>query len=104
MKASASASRVKGGVCEIGLWAYSRHPNYFFEWMAWLAYPVIAVGLPARNGFGLLAFAGPLLMYWLLVLVSGIPPLEKHMLLSRGEAFAAYQRRVNAFFLGPRRG
>ena len=92
----------KSGVCEIGLWAYSRHPNYFFEWLAWLAYPVIAVGLPADNAWGLIALAGPLFMYWLLVHVSGIPPLEAHMSRSRGEAFAAYQRRVNAFFPGPR--
>ena len=99
-----AAPGAKGGVCEIGLWAYSRHPNYFFEWLAWLAYPVMAVGLPGQNAFGLLALAGPLFMYWLLVHVSGVPPLEKHMLQTRGEAFAAYQRRVNAFFPGPRRG
>jgi len=99
-----AAPGAKGGVCEIGLWAWSRHPNYFFEWLTWLAYPVIAVGLPAQNAVGMLALAGPLFMYWLLVHVSGIPLLEAHMLKSRGEAFAAYQRRVNAFFPGPRRG
>lgn len=90
------------GVCEVGLWRYSRHPNYFFEWLAWLAYPVIAVGLPAENLVGLIALAGPMMMYWLLVYASGIPPLEAHMLRSRGAAFAAYQKRVNAFFPGPR--
>jgi steroid 5-alpha reductase family enzyme len=42
-------------------------------------------------------------MYWLLVHVSGIPPLEEHMLKSRGEKFRALQSRVNAFFPGPRK-
>ncbi len=88
----------KGAICEIGLWAYSRHPNYFFEWLAWIAYPVIAVGLPADNPVGLIACAGPAMMYWLLVHVSGIPPLEAHMLRSRGAAFEDYQKRVSAFF------
>jgi steroid 5-alpha reductase family enzyme len=43
-------------------------------------------------------------MYWLLVHVSGIPPLEQHMLASRGEKFRALQARVNAFFPGPPKG
>ena len=86
----------KGKVCERGLWAWSRHPNYFFEWLVWLAYPLIAAGgLPA---FWWLAFIGPLLMYWLLTRVSGVPPLEEAMLASRGELYADYQRRVSAFF------
>jgi steroid 5-alpha reductase family enzyme len=43
-------------------------------------------------------------MYWLLVYVSGIPPLEEHMLRTRGDQFRAYQRRTNAFFPAPPRG
>lgn len=97
----AGSPGAKGAVCEIGLWRYSRHPNYFFEWLAWLSYPVIAVGLPADNLYGLIALTGPAMIYWLLVHVSGIPPLEAHMLKSRGAAFADYQKRVSAFFLGP---
>lgn len=92
----------KAAVCEVGLWRYSRHPNYFFEWLAWLAYPVIAIRFPLFNVFGLFALAGPILMYWLLVHVSGIPPLEAHMLRTRGSVFAAYQQRVSAFFPGRR--
>ena len=98
----AGSPGAKGAVCEIGLWRYSRHPNYFFEWLAWLAYPVIAVGLPVDNPWGLIALTGPAMIYWLLVHASGIPPLEAHMLKSRGAAFADYQERVNAFFPGPR--
>ncbi|MCO6185266.1 DUF1295 domain-containing protein [Rhizobium sp. L1K21] len=94
---------VKGAVCEIGLWKYSRHPNYFFEWLFWCSWPVLALsGLLQTPFYVLLALGAPAMMYWLLVHVSGIPPLEKHMLNSRGETFKAYQERVNAFFPGPR--
>lgn len=90
----------KTEVCETGLWAYSRHPNYFFEWMFWCAWPLLAI-----NEFWLswLSLLAPIQMYWLLVHVSGIPPLEEHMVKSRGEKFRALQRRVNKFFPGPRR-
>ena len=91
----------KGAVCEVGLWRYSRHPNYFFEWLGWCAWPFLA--LSVDNGFSLLSLLAPILMYWLLVHVSGIPPLEEHMLRSRGDAFRALQKRVNAFFPGPRK-
>jgi steroid 5-alpha reductase family enzyme len=89
------------GVCDVGLWRLSRHPNYFFEWLGWLAYPVIAIDLSGGYPYGVLALLGPACMYWLLVHVSGIPPLEEHMLRSRGEAFRAYQRRTRAFFPFP---
>lgn len=85
----------KGRVCDAGLWAWSRHPNYFFEWLGWIAYALLAVG---DWGWGWLALSGPAFMYWLLVYVSGIPLLEQQMLKSRGDAFLAYQRRVSAFF------
>ena len=85
-------------VCDIGLWRWSRHPNYFFEWSSWLAYPIIAIDFAGQNPFGWLALAAPVCMYWVLVHVSGIPPLEDHMLRSRGEAFRAYQKRTRAFF------
>jgi steroid 5-alpha reductase family enzyme len=90
----------KGKVCDVGLWGLSRHPNYFFEWLAWLAYAAIAIGSPAAYPWGLVALGGPTLMYWLLVHVSGIPPLEAHMLRSRGDEFRTYQARVNAFWPG----
>lgn len=91
----------RGRICEAGLWAYSRHPNYFFEWLGWLAYPLIAIDLSGSYPWGWAALAGPAMMYWLLVHASGIPPTEAHMLRSRGDAFRAYQRRVNAFWPGP---
>lgn len=91
----------KGKVCDVGLWGRSRHPNYFFEWLGWLAFPLIA--LAGGSIWGALAFAAPALMYVLLAHVSGIPPLEAHMERSRGAAFTAYKARVNAFFPGPAR-
>jgi steroid 5-alpha reductase family enzyme len=87
-----------GKVCDAGLWGLSRHPNYFFEWLYWVAYPLLAVGAP----WGWLAVIGPGAMYWLLVHVSGIPPLEAQMLRSRGDAYRDYQRRVRAFVPFPK--
>ncbi len=88
-------------VAEVGLWAWSRHPNYFFEWLGWLAYPVMAVqpGYPA----GWLSLLAPALMWWLLNHVSGVPPLEAQMLKSRPDAYRAYQARVSRFFPRPPR-
>ena len=88
----------KGKVCDVGLWGLSRHPNYFFEWLFWLAFPLIGIGY----GWGWVALLAPLQMYWLLVHASGIPPLEAHMMRSRPEAFADYKRRVRAFWPIPK--
>lgn len=91
-------------VCDIGLWRASRHPNYFFEWLAWLAYPIIAIDIGGGYPWGWVTLAGPAMMYALLVYVSGIPPLEAHMMQSRGAAFESYRARTNAFFPWFRRG
>ena len=93
-----SAPANRKAVCDVGLWRWSRHPNYFFEWSSWLAYPIIAIDFAGQNPFGWVALAAPVCMYWVLVHVSGIPPLEDHMLRSRGDAFRAYQKRTRAFF------
>ena len=76
----------RGRICEAGLWSLSRHPNYFFEWLCWLAYPVIAIDLSGANTFGWISLLAPACMYWVLVHVSGVPPLEAHMLRTRGDA------------------
>jgi steroid 5-alpha reductase family enzyme len=91
-----------GKVADTGLWSYSRHPNYFFEWLGWFAYALIAFNVSGNYWWWLAALLAPAMMYWLLVHASGIPPLEEHMLRTRGAKFRAYQRRVNAFFPGPR--
>lgn len=84
----------KGKVCDIGLWRYSRHPNYFFEWVMWCAFALLSF----NHSWGAFGLVGPLLIYVLLTRVSGIPPSERRSLESRGEAYRAYQERTNAFF------
>jgi len=92
----------RGGVCATGLWGLSRHPNYFFECLAWCAYPLFAIG--PHWPWGYAALLGPAAMVWLLTSVSGIPPLEREMLLERGDAYRAYQARVSPFLpLPPRK-
>ena len=93
----------KGKICAVGFWRWSRHPNYFFQWLGWFAYPLIAIDPVGIYSWGWLSLAGAVCMYWLLVHVSGIPPLEQHMLRSRGESFRAYQARTSAFFPSPPR-
>jgi steroid 5-alpha reductase family enzyme len=72
------------------------HPSYFRKWLCWLAYPVI--GLSLAYPWGLATLLAPLFMYWVLVYVTGIPPLEQQMLRSRGETYRAYQLRTSKFF------
>jgi steroid 5-alpha reductase family enzyme len=91
----------RGGVCDVGLWRYSRHPNYFCEWLCWLAYPLLAISFNGNYLIGFAAVLAPICIYWLLAHVSGIPPLEAHMVRSRPALFKDYQRRTSAFF--PRR-
>jgi steroid 5-alpha reductase family enzyme len=85
-------------VCDVGLWGWSRHPNYFFEWLGWLAYPLFAIDWNGLYPWGWFALSAPVFMYWLLVHVSGVPPLEQQMLRSRGDTSRSYQARVSAFF------
>jgi steroid 5-alpha reductase family enzyme len=85
-----------GRVCDLGLWRWSRHPNYFFEWFGWLAYPVIA--LSTGYFWGWATLLAPVFMYWILVHVTGIPPLEAQMLRSRGDRYRDYQSRTSEFF------
>jgi steroid 5-alpha reductase family enzyme len=89
-----------GLVCDAGLWRWSRHPNYFFEWFGWLAYPVIALSIdrPFDYPWGWATLLAPAFMYWILVYVTGIPPLEQQMLRSRGDRYRQYQSRTSVFF------
>jgi steroid 5-alpha reductase family enzyme len=93
----------RGKVCDVSLWRWSRHPNYFFEWLYWVGVAITAIDLGGYNPYGWLALAAPICMYWVLVHVSGIPPLEAHMLRSRGDLFRAYQRCTPPFFPLPPR-
>jgi steroid 5-alpha reductase family enzyme len=87
----------RGRTCRSGLWAWSRHPNYFFEWLHWFAY----VALAAAGPLWWLAWAGPVLMLAFLWRVSGIPWTEAQALRTRGEDYRRYQAEVSAFFPWP---
>ena len=91
----------RGKICDTGLWGLSRHPNYFFEWLVWLVWPLLAIDPGGFYPWGWLAFLGAAMMYWLLVHVSGIPPLEQQMLRTRGDAYRAYQARTRPFLPWP---
>lgn len=84
----------RGRSCRVGLWRWSRHPNYFFEWLHWFAYVLLSVG--AAWWWSLLC--GPVLMLLLLYRVTGIPYTEMQALKSRGEDYRDYQRSTSAFF------
>ncbi len=83
----------RGRICQNGLWNYSRHPNYFFEWLVWIGWAVFASTAP----WGWLAFSAPLLMFLFLYRVTGIPATEAQSLRSKGAAYAEYQRTTSAF-------
>ncbi len=82
----------RGTTCRQGLWRYSRHPNYFFEWLHWFAYLCFAIGSPWW-GWGV---AGPLIMLLFLWKVTGIPHTEKQALSHRSD-YADYCRTTSAF-------
>jgi len=84
----------RGRTMRSGLWRYSRHPNYFFEWLHWFAYVLLAVGSP----IAWLAWAGPLTMYVFLRWLSGVPHTERQALRTRGEDYRDYQRSTPMLF------
>jgi steroid 5-alpha reductase family enzyme len=84
----------KGRVCRVGLWKYSRHPNYFFEWIHWWAYVFLAVGSP----YWWVTPLGVVVMLVFLTLITGIPATEAQALRSRGAAYRDYQHTTSAFF------
>ena len=84
-------------VCDQGLWHYSRHPNYFFEWLTWCGFAIFFVDAPG----GSVALVSPLLMYILMAEITG-PLTEQGSIESKGEAFLNYRRVTSAFFPLPK--
>ena len=84
----------QGEVCRSGLWRYSRHPNYFFEWLHWWTYVLMA----ATSPWVLVTLIAPLAMWYFLVNVTGIPTTEARAIQSRGDKYRQYQQTTNAFF------
>lgn len=89
----------RGRTCRSGLWAWSRHPNYFFEWLHWWTYPLLAIGAP----WAAATLFAPLLMLFFLFKVTGIPATEARALQSRGDDYRRYQREVSMFIPWPPR-
>jgi len=86
----------RGKVCRSGLWRYSRHPNYFFECVHWLTYTLLALTSP----WLWLTLLPPVVMAWLLLKVSGIPPTEAQTARNRPD-YAEYMRTTSAFIPWP---
>ena len=92
------SSAHRGQVCDAGLWAYSRHPNYFFEWCVWLGFA--GYGL-AFWPYGAIALVAQLIILGSILGVTGIPPTETQAVRSKGDAYRAYQARVSKFIPWP---
>jgi len=90
----------RGKVCEQGLWAWSRHPNYFGEWLVWVGFFLMSYNSAYRGLPGLLCVG---VIYYFLTRVTGVPLTEQHLLASKGRAYADYQARVPAFWPRPPR-
>jgi steroid 5-alpha reductase family enzyme len=86
-------------VCNEGLWKYSRHPNYFFEWLHWWAYVFLGYG----SDYWWLCWTGLLVMYVFITRITGIPYVEQQSLRSKGDAYRDYQQTTSSFFLLPPR-
>ncbi len=84
----------KGKTCRSGLWRYSRHPNYFFEWVIWVGFALLALPAP----WGWTALFAPGLMFYFLWAITGIPLTEQRALETRGEDYRKYQATTSPFF------
>jgi steroid 5-alpha reductase family enzyme len=80
-------------VCQSGLWKYSRHPNYFCQWLMWVAYWVIA----SATVSGIYTVFVPIIMLIFLTKYTGVAATEAHALESRGSAYLAYQKSTSPF-------
>ncbi len=91
----------RGKVCDAGLWSWSRHPNYFFEWCYWVGLAVYGL---AFAPWGLIAIVPQAIIFGSIWGVTGIPPTETQAIRSKGDAYRDYQKRVSKFIpLPPKR-
>jgi steroid 5-alpha reductase family enzyme len=89
----------RGKLLDKGFFRYTRHPNYFGEATLWFGLWLMSVDAP----WGIVSVAGPLLLLWLLLRVSGVTMLDQHLARTRPE-YAAYAKRTSAFMpMPPRR-
>lgn len=89
-----------GKIMDRGLWAWTRHPNYFGDACVWVGLFVLALGAP----WGIVAIVSPIVMIKLLTSFSGKAVLERGMRRSKGEAYDLYIANTSGFFpMPPRR-
>jgi len=87
--------RNRKSVCDVGLWRYSRHPNYFFEWVHWLVYPILLW----QTAYFWWAVVVMFLMLVFLTQLTGIPYSERQALKSRGSTYRLYMKKTSPFVL-----
>lgn len=92
----------EGKVLDTGLWRYTRHPNYFGDFLAWWGIWLAAAS--AGWEYALYTLPGPLFLSFTLTKWSGVTLLEKGMDKSKGDKYADYKRRTSAFFPLPPKG
>ena len=102
----------KNMVCDIGLWKFTRHPNYFAEWMVWNG--LIIASIPSYISLfdsealwlwimiGVALLYTSRIMYITLVYLTGAVPSEYYSAQKR-PAYKAYQQSTNIFFPGPKK-
>jgi steroid 5-alpha reductase family enzyme len=90
----ASPDRKPGDICKNGLWRYSRHPNYFFEWTGWISYLYFGWSAPLGPWLGLI----PIILLAFLLKFTGIPHVEARKLENANEEYEEYRRSTNSFF------
>jgi len=83
----------QGKTCRSGLWRYSRHPNYFFEWLHWWSYVFLGLG----SAWWYLAPSAAMFMLFLLFFITGIPYTEQRAIVSRGQDYIDYQNETCVF-------
>lgn len=93
MQLQAFKKQHPGSVCNVGLWQYSRHPNYFFDWVIWVGFALFGL----QSNMGYLSFISPLMLYVIFNYLTG-PLTEKSSLQSRGQAYLSYQQQTPKFF------
>jgi len=80
-------------ICNAGLWYFSRHPNYFFDWLTWLGFAIFGI----RAKYGWLSLLSPLTLYFIMLKVT-IPITEQGSIESKKDLYLRYQQNTSKFF------
>ena len=101
---NAKKNNLKNQVCNVGLWKYTRHPNYFSEWMIWNGLIIASFSSLLVNNSMLIFLSTTtsllyitILMYQTLVFLTGAIPSEYYSLIKRPD-YKSYKQTTNMFF------